>query len=420
MNILDYSTYKVGTTIILRKVNDTSNEVVYDEYGNKIPFNDWVNANQDRDINSKYPIEIVDSKGTKLGYLHDIDWINSNNVTGKFKSIEQQRTELKQLRDKIMKDGSMTTTISSRTAGKLLRTTERKTIENLPNVTLTILKDGVYTNRADANNFPGKIYGKNKEGSINAMLKVNDNEYIAAPIKMDRLKDTYKQSIVNAIKAYITNDTNTIKTINDSIGVNINQLDGLKQYISLFTPVLILDNTEQNSIDLNNIQESVFNLINRNQFNDVNLTHGKFFIVIEKGNIIFGRKGFKPDTIQFVNKNSSNTRSQELKDMLDVTNPYMNATYLGLSIDKSIPIITDNGIVHENNSYEEFVKSNSTTNLYSLNINGKDIYTVQPVVKFNTTVEKTTTTSRKKRRRNIDINKFKKDNQASIDKNNNC
>lgn len=366
-----------GTEIILSPVENTDGIYVYDK-GEKILYKDWKNKNLES--NDKVPIEII-AEGQRVGFLHDLDWINESNVQGEDISISDQKEYLSKLRDRIIKEGKLKTKVSYKSNGKFLYTKENTIRENTPNSTLALYRDGVFTNKSDGTALPDiNIEGDHNEGTLYNLIRLQDNNYHASRVKQNKVQNNQAESIIQAIDIFVKQEeTDTSKMISEKLGYDILTIGGLSNYIKLFYEV---KNTKEYPIELDTLIDDTYNFINNKDFN-TSIT-GRPFIVIEQGNIIFGREGTKKSSIQYVTKNSKISLDR-FKEQL--SQGYMNVSSRGF--DKSVIMIDKDGKSFEPyNDYNEYLKDNVFTNIYGIEIEkGVDIYTTQPVIQFELDVD---------------------------------
>lgn len=353
-------------------------------------------------INNKIPITITTINDELIGYVHDTDWSNSNNIAkGKVRQSKQQ-TAL--LRSKIVSGEITESTVTRKTKGFLMRAVDPMlTSKALPSDKLTI---SVYKNGRFVGNTPNKLVNVTpfKEGYTYIFVPVDTTEesYLAMPVKPNKLVDTQVNSIKNAIDIFIKATTgqlnesdkalvNSIMKALDNVVINngltkvnynITTSQGLKNYISLFTYVY---NTTGMSL-ANSIKDTVrgYKAIsveeNENTLridvttNGDNTQNGTFKIDLKTGRVV------------------KNTLTDELL-LNHLSNSYFhsNSYLLGRSI--NIPYITNTdteaklSITYEPGSYNNYIKQNTSSFIFSYNIgtalSPNYVYFEQPKVLFD-------------------------------------
>lgn len=367
-----------GTEITLRVAPNPNDIMVYDD-GVKISYKDWKNKNPES--NEKIPIEIV-SNGLVVGYVHEPSWINYKNVQGESISIDEQIELLNAIREVVIDRGEIKTKIESKSYGKFLTKTPDTIKNNTPNSIVAVFNKNVLTNQSDGTAISDiDIVNMDKltSGTTYNLIRLQSNKYFASSVRHSKASEEIVTTVTQAIRAYVKGEeTEATKLIAKNLGYDILEAAGLSNYLKLFVPVKNVSQAYEISLD--NLIDDTYNYINNSDANTP-ITH-RPFIIVEKGNVIFGMEGTKKDTINYVTKGSKN-----IDDYLTAFEKYLANSFINVSIEGfgKTPILIDK----EGNpntpykDYTDYAKSNIQTNLYSINIGDTDIYLTQPVIRYD-------------------------------------
>lgn len=396
--VLDFNKVNKGTKIQLKLLD----EVIHDD--GTITYKDG-KVEKNGEIIQKDPVEVapigmvINGKVIEGAYLHVPDWINEFNIADA-NEVKNQKAYLRSIRQKILdsKNKTITTTIKERSDGHLMLDPDGNldtVTNNMPNVTLGIGKDDqIYIGKNKTITIDRKRVPNIKKGYTYAVFPVNKDKYMATPIQPKQLANLPEivDSIVSAVSLYLTNDVNEKVTAQlfDKAGINITTISGLRKYLNKF--VYLNPNLD----------------INFNKFKTVvtNTDEKTSIIRIANENIEFGRGANIGDTIKFINRDIINTRYPSIKDaqgneinmerkgkikalLLSLRNVLENNMQLNVKKDLfntifTLPIIKEDSVEVSTMAYNDFIKQNTLTPQYSVNIGNKDIYTVQSNLEFNT------------------------------------
>lgn len=372
-----------GTPLVLRKVKDPKDVLIYHN-GEQIKFSEWRNQNPDADMLDKYPIEILDN-GVVVGYLHEPNWITDKRVTGKKIPIPEQQKRLRKMRRAVLKFGEVNTMVTDKSYGKLL-TRDIDTLENnTPNSIVALYNGDVFTNQSDGSPIQDiEIIGKKQDwdaGTTYNLIRIQDNKYMATPVRHTKMSADLATTVVQAIKIFTKGEKNaTTDLIEKELGYDITTLMGLSKYLQLYMPVKNLRGYE---LEMDTLVDDVYDFLNDSLYNTS--IAGRPFIMVENGNIIFGREGTRKDTIRYVNSNTSNpdTFLKEFEEHLQ--DGFINLSQEGFG---KVPVMIDKdgNATTPYKDYGAYAKGNIMTNIYSINIGDVDIYMTQPVVRFDESV----------------------------------
>ena len=369
-----------GTEITLRVAKNPNDIMVYDD-GVKIPYKEWKNKNPES--NSKIPIEIV-SNGIVIGYVHEPTWINYKNVQGVTISIDEQIELLNNIRDRVIEEGEIKTKIESKSYGKFLTKTPDTIKNNTPNSIVAIYNKNVLTNQSDGtaiSDIDIVNMGKLTSGTTYNLIRLQSNKYFASSVRhlqVDK-NPAIATTVTQAIRAYVKGEeTEATKLIAKNLGYDILEAAGLSNYLKLFVPVKNVSQAYEISLD--KIIDDTYNYINNSDANTP-ITH-RPFIIVEKGNVIFGMEGTKKDTINYVTKKSTNIEGYLTAFEKHLGNSFINVSIEGFG--KTPVLIDKEGNPNTPYSdYTDYAKSNIQTNLYSINIGATDVYLTQPVIRYD-------------------------------------
>ena len=328
--------------------------------------------------NSLVPIVIL-KNNKKVAYLHDTNWINENNVAG---DIEVQKKKLQEVRDTIANSTEpITIKITNRNYGVLAKTKDNRQIDTInafpdKNLKFGIGKNGKLFNTRETETSDVVLNKDFNEGAVYAVAQVGTKDgkkqHIGLPLRRKTVNPVISKSIRKAVKLYLGNDKESkeVKDVYDNYGYNLTTIKGLRDYINNFVNVYSLD-SDTNLKDKLNTLDSNVNLL-----------------TVTTNSIDFGGgKG--------VNYNSISRESPEysIDELLNNLEKHLSGVFVDFDLDKintgefNIPLLNESSedigeLSYDN--YNDFVKSNTSTNLLSFDLgNGNFAYTIQPVIETN-------------------------------------
>jgi len=390
--LLDFTQLNVGSRITLIPLN----KVVYDD--GTIVYGDG-RVEKDGEIEQKDPNEVspigISLDGVLLDkvFLHTTEWINVENIA-EADDVKYQKNKMYEIRKQVLEAGEkgITTVIEERTDGFVLRNAdgvEGSVTERLPSVQVGIVKDGkVYV--GDKATATVKNGNKLFEGTSVVVLPVNKGVNLAMPINRTDLseKREYIDSMLNAVELYLKNDVNDERAIQlfDSSSIDITTEEGLREYLSKFIYL-------PNDLDF---EFDSFAAYLENQSESVSLVR------IAGKNIEFGRGAGIGKGARFLNRSVLASMDKAKRQsvigaaMTALDNTLSNNMTINISKNKMnkkfiLPLITDTEVNTSEIQYNDFVKDHTKTDLYSHTLsNGKEIYTIQSNIEFNTDFTKDT------------------------------
>lgn len=351
-------------------------------------------------IASLVPIAIETVQGP-LGFVHDINWINSKNVVEE--NLAADRDNLMSLREAIYNGTITTSRITNISNGHLIRTVNNQyisTLEAFPDDKLkfAIYKNGDFTTKVDKLlNKPENL----KEGYTYALLPARDGSTLAVPLKRNLLTSKQVSSISQAIRIFIkakkgeklnTGEQQVVDKIKEiiklknSAGNNVNfdirTTDGIKNYVSIFTYV--------HKADKMNLVNTIVS--NPSDYRAISIEENANSLVLS----LARGAGINIATAKLDHQTGNFLKEQEfldnLEDHLQGCYFYGNSTLINK--DKvDIPIIGENNLVAiESSSYTTYVKRHTSSNVLSWNLGTEEnpnyVYFNQPSVSFDTQTAK--------------------------------
>lgn len=338
-------------------------------------------ANDSEALQNETPIVAIDiSTGKKLFYVHDINWMTSENIDSTPEELYNDIQALKAVRAKVLASGSegVETKIDKKTSGILFKTADNKSIalsEAMPDEKLIMVvgKDGGYIGTNIEND---KIIGSDniKDGYGYAIVPVGD-KFMAVPLERTTLSPEVVETVVQAVQAYLSNDEKIVQAIAGSTGDDISTLKGLSNYLRKFTYLFpIQGNSSLKNVIANSTKD----------FNSSN-----HLLSITGNSIEFG----KPSITGSFRSISKNTPTEKIDELLSklrehLTGSLSNIEKIALQKKENISTINENGDL-TTLPYRDHVKQSHKTNVLSAKIeteNGdKYVYTYQQGITFDTT-----------------------------------
>lgn len=357
--ILDYKSYPVGSKITLEI--DTDLEYIDDD-GNPVTYTDLLSKGEDF-----IPI-IAKKNGQPFAHLHIPEWINSDTTETGIVNSEIDR--LRQIRRKVIEEGSITTTIINRTSGKLIRAFDNKlqkvtTSFPDPELSYGVVKDGTLT-LTKANNKEIINEGNLREGLTYALLPTSDTQVIAVPLNQSKLDPEVIVSIKLAVEAYLAGTpTEATEQLGEEYPILTEQ--GLRDYIRLFTSPFRFDGETNLKTYLANAKSNIT------------------MLDITGGAIEFGRGAGQK--FYSISKTSPNKEALLRELGAHLQDMYTNVNISLLNTSTGLPIMTSKTTVKDRiggKNYNDYIKDNLLTNLLSANVGTEEnpnyVYTIQPII----------------------------------------
>lgn len=383
---------------IMVSTPEVTGPVSWGEYKNRVMASELTQEARDTIIRNKIPIHVkVDGK--VIGFIHDTDWVNQNNV---YTDLDTDLNNLIKTRQAILDGALKESIISKRTLGFLAKRVDG---EKVPfneafankNLHLAIKKDTSFIGQVDSNMI-GNISSRMPSGFTYVVLPSKNSGY-AVPLYRAPLDRKYASSISNAVRIYLdaksgsigANQRRALKEIakaikglkdenQQPINLDVTSTAGLRNYISLFT---YLHPTEK--MDLGTALQS-----KPRDYRAFSVEENRNTIVISYGE----GKGVNVKTLK-IEKEGPNAGKvngpldfiEGLEEHLMGSSFYSNAKYLSLSGNLQIPYIgSDGSVAVETSSYEDLLKANTYTDILETNIGSEEspqfVYFSQPKIEF--------------------------------------
>lgn len=387
--LLNPNKYQAGTSVTL-KLDDRFEVVITDPVTKEETtwgaYKTVNNLTEDSEDYIKHvPIAVVDEEGNTISFLHDTDWINEDNVEDTKEGIAKQIKELEKIRKHIITNKEVPTKILSKSFGVFFKTKDnsiKSVAEQMtdPNLIIAYDRGSGILEDSRGTTFKGTVVNKTTKGKTYTVVQVGLDAnkkplYMALPVLQNKVTPEIANTLVEATKAWLTEDKNIIDKIYSATNekLNIKSFRDLKDLYETF----------------------IYNYVPSVPFKDFiingNITNSKKHIIHLSGNSIdFGRPGVSASH-RFISKEgfakltpeAQEKNLQELSKYL--TEQYFNTNGSLLQSDIIIPQIEGNEVsVMFNGKYNDFVKQNTSTNIMGVEVEpGVYSYTIQPVIKFD-------------------------------------
>lgn len=320
-------------------------------------------------------------------FLHTVEWLNNNNIAYA-SDIERQSTELRKIRENVLNNpNGLITTISNISTGWLLQDANNISDivnNNLPKIEIAVAKDGVFF--TDDINFK-ESSEELLDGFVYGIAPVGDKN-VPIPLERASLKDypQYIESITEAVSIYLKNDKKDQRRINlvNQIGLDLTTDKGIETYLSKFIYLYPYKQGKKSYYEFEKFKD----LLNSSNENTS-------IIRFIDGSIQFGRGLGVGNSIGNISKNSYNNSAEKEKALENSLNKLKNVlennTFLNVSKkdlknkEFELPLLTKNDVSISTVDYTDFLKNHLKTSFYSVTLeNGKEIYTVQRNIEYNT------------------------------------
>lgn len=376
--LINPNLFNAGTKITLR-VNDNPDTIV--DFKTKQTWGQLKSQiKSENEIADRIPIEVV-YEDNVIAYLHDSTW--KPEKTKDTTNLDTQRKELSSLRNHVYSNGEIETTVERKAAGVLEKTSESRTLSELPNDPnmlfhvstikgLTNLKDTFVYNDP---NFVGKNIGHTfisvvvgKENGQNRRLLYDTTNARLGENK--ELSDAVYETIETAVTIYHKNklklldelDRKIIKDIEDSTGLRIIGYGDLHKYLSQFIQLADLEK-KQTLEGISELYDNDLHLLalNPNGFEVlVRENDSQSFSFIQLGE----KKGWTVETMNLLKDNIDNYFTHVSKNAIEDNNPLV--------------LINRGKVTTIYNTYTDYLKATLKTNLNPVEISeGVVAYTLQ-------------------------------------------
>jgi hypothetical protein len=403
--------------------NQTTNTITWAEREEQLIKKYGDDYRRSEEYINEVPIVAIDKDGNETFFLHDTSWIREENNNGSTEEIQQDRENLTNLRKQIIANGEVTTTITYKGLGHLLKTYEGVPISinnAMPdkNLKFAVFKNGKLSTE-------GKIINKElKSGRVYVMLPVgptSEKQHLAVAIqrtqvvtevekqqseelnkklskaKSQEVRDNIQQqldnlqgekitnTVVRAIELYLEGDSKnqTVQEIYNSTGLNITEISDLRNFIKKFVP-LVSVGKEANAF------ENILTL------KTDKTNSGQALMTITGNSIEFGRP--KVNAMEGRKSISLSKNFKEKPGDLEVKLAKLRNTVRAMMVNSDIDSLSRKGkfsqitFINKDDStstipYTEFIRSTHQTNVLGINIGTEEnpnyVYTIQPTITFD-------------------------------------
>ena len=416
-----HSYYEKGQKVEILRLSE--NEIRKDTYTSNGVISEVLPAS------THCPIFISLSSKTKDiipgAFLHDIDWITSDNIGGDESEVQLQKQLLQSLREKVIfnldKNGNnkrfVKVKIANTSMGVPLTSKNNFDYTNkrlTNNVTLGTIVGGVVFEGLNRkanyhNNFKAHMF---KDGTVVALLPVG-KQVMAIPLskqKIENLADTsIRDSILNVIDLHFTGDSllsgeqRKQKEEYLALGLDVTNFEQVRQYLNTFLYTDLFNKKE------NATKDDFTNFLN----NADNKGTSVFRFAQDQNNsfLQFGVLGSQGEEITKENyADKKDSLLAYLSSVLD--NSYTLTNLSRLSYNKKIlGLVTDEqgnvkpGVLFK--SYKDLIKATTSTNLQPAIIENpktgkqKTIYTIQRTINLSSPINTGKRTERPNNNTNV-------------------
>lgn len=418
--LLNPALFNPGTVLNVR-IPDNHNEIKIATWeddltkGPSTTFGQWV-RNNDIEVGSqewlnKVPMIAYDQEGDGVFFIHDTQWYNMVNVGFKddlqkqSKVITEARKNLNTLRTKVYNNNDFTIEITEKRPGTWKQIAKDQSPITLneanPDTQLAIANDQgeLLLNGEEFFETNNKELINTQEFSRGHVYDIRksttSNEYIAFEV----LRESINQEAINTVnqvaKAYLyqydeknsISDNQQNKNLRNQI-VNMTGLDifdraDFENFLNLFVPTV--------KGKFTNVSDIV-NAVNNNK----NIKNGSPFISVQKGSLVFGKKGSNisgSHSALYVNprKITDQGGAGQMVSMISkfeelLPNITQHISKKGLAENRTTITIDESGTVLPAKDYRTFLKDNLKTSVKSYNVGTKEKPTyatiIQPVINF--------------------------------------
>jgi hypothetical protein len=355
------------------------------------------------------PIVAKDENGQEVFYVHDVSWINPQNINADADQLEKDRQILRELRREVIALGTYNTYITYKSFGKLFTTINNEQIdvsEAMPDkkLVLAIGQD----NNFKMSDTPSKVLkgGKDavilnnepQDGRLYALIPIGAVENVAIPLERKLLSSEAIDSMIKAIEVYLENDEDNpiAKELSSpsSLGIDILDIQGLRKYLSRF-------------VHLINVNKDA-GLASFLDVKTEELNSAVPLITVTATGIEFGRPGINDQLAGrgkkavIISRNFQETSNEQKNEKAKAENlaklsklkthlskMLSNADKDTLQSKGKTALIDKEGNVRTL-PYNEYLKSAFQTNIQSINIGTEEspkwVYTIQPTILFDTSI----------------------------------
>jgi hypothetical protein len=331
-------------------------------------------------------------KGEPSAYIHLPSWITPETTDSRKVPLDRQISDLRALRSVINEKGEVNTKIDFISNGSLIRTHDGSYNPTtvLGQVPLAIMRDGNLVKKKEGK--PIKTINTiplSKEGMLVTIIPTK-NGNIAAPVRRNKLSEDHVDSIVSAVELWLKSNSKTPLTqeeqdlldeLVNSSDFDFKNMSGQNSLADYIRHLVYLQHIEH-------AQEGSKGATGGEMLSKLQSVTSDVFMFGTDGNSIYWGQG-TAKKLKYINKNSidNDKISQEDLDALlenlrkSLKKTHINASFL-MNQDgaMNLPLIKDGKVEVITQKYVDFLKENTSTNLLKFDVDGKPVYTIQPVI----------------------------------------
>jgi hypothetical protein len=394
LHLLDPDTLKEGTKISLEVKTDFSN---YVENETLAPWaSEWLtrleqiktahgeNYRQSPEYIAEVPIIATNKENQELFYLHNMRWINEENLDLTEEELKVERAKLFEMRRYIVAMGNTESSITFRGNGHLMKTADGNNIslgEAMPdsNLSLAVAKDGLKGNKSfrSQKNVAEKDLQK---GRLYAVVPIGGNN-VPLPLTRKELNEETIETIMQAVKAWLTKDSNNpvVQKIADVTGIDITSTRGLERYLNNFIYLTKTDGIAGLEPFLNKTPDGTV----------VKSSHK--LIGVTGNSLQFGKPGTNmgrkvkggQERVAEISPNFPENAAMLANFETFLKGVLSNADVDSLKEDGNIVLFDSEG-TPSTVKYDSFLKETHETNILGINIGTEEkpkyVYTIQPTI----------------------------------------
>lgn len=305
-------------------------------------------------------------------YLHDVSWLNRDNLDNTSQGINADQNKLRAFRQLVLDTpGGITTKITNRSIGVpiLNSSSEITTVaDNTPELSIGVVRNGkIYTTAQSS----AEVINKNtfKEGKGVLLVPVN-GKTLALGIDRAKLNDSHINSMTTALALYLDGvQTDITKQLKNQYEIDILTSKGLEQYFNNFISL-----TKLKANDLNSYSDALVDIAD-------NISLAQF----SNGTLLYGTGqsiGVNAIRKQDIGPNQRQQAVSHFRQHLKGMYSHINLDLMGT--DTVIPIITEEGIETPFESYDDYAKSVMLSPYLGMELNdGTKVYTIQSRLHFD-------------------------------------
>jgi hypothetical protein len=415
--LLNAAKYKKGTDVKL-VVNRDAEITVKGKKGSwtELLESGHVETSQENEL---VAIEVQNSDGEVLGYIHEKAWMSRENLGVDQETSEATKAKVQNIRNVIIEKGFVDTKIKSRSWGTLNKTvkgTKRKASEAMPDPTQIVT---IYDSGAGGLIIPpsAKVKVMNttplEEGFSYALTPVDVpfkgvTPVIAIPLDTKKIGDKKAQSIVEAFKIFAFAEADSEQgedyrkramEVHKITGFNILTEEGLSDYLS--TLVYLKSNGNFNSsVQNTSLGESHGSIVQATLYKTKGTGKTSLKIGLVGQSLAKGKKTVvkggntylevSKENLTGANSEEALANLQHMADALVEAYFHTSKNHVNKKSFKAANI-TSQGLVTQtfSGTYGEYVKQNHETNVQGPQVDtdekGNPVYSyrVQPIIRFD-------------------------------------